>query len=87
MKKSRLTEERLACALKQVELGWRWVSEPQDGRRRGDVLRLAQVVRWTSPVRAQGSAVVRGGEPKLKQLVADLWPDKAMLHWWVTNEL
>ena len=80
MKKSRFTEEQIAFALRQAEHGT-WIEEIT--RKLGISQRT--FYRWKRKFAGMGVAEVRrlkmleGENRKLKQLVADLSPDKQML--------
>lgn len=88
MKKSRFTEEQIAYALKQVELGTAV----------GEVCRKMGIAEATfyvwrkkygglSPSELKRLRVLEEENRKLKQLVADLSLDKAMLQEVVTKKL
>ena len=80
MKKSRFTEEQIAFALKQNELG---VSVEEVSRKMG--ISEATFYNWKQKYRGLGSSELRRlkqleeENSKLKRLVADLSLDKAML--------
>lgn len=88
MKKSKFTEEQIAFALKQAESGTR-VEEVC--RKMG--ISQATFYAWRKKFGGLGVSELRRlrqleeGNRKLKQLVADLSPDKAMLQDVLTKKL
>ncbi|MEA9580407.1 transposase [Xanthomonas nasturtii] len=88
MKKSRFTEEQIACALKQAELGMAL----------GEICRKMGIAEATfcvwrkkygglGPSELKRLRLLEEENRKLKQLVANLSLDKAMLHEVVTRNL
>ncbi|WP_406753788.1 transposase [Stenotrophomonas maltophilia] len=88
MKKSRLTEEQIAYALKQVELG---MAVGEVCRKMG--IAEATFYVWRKRYGGRGASelkrlrLLEEENRKLKQLVAALSLDKAMLQEVVTNKL
>lgn len=64
MKKSRFTEEQIAYALKQAELGMAVGDLSQAGYRGGDVLCVAQEIRRVGSIGAQASAAAGRRKPQ-----------------------
>ena len=80
MKKLRLTEDQVVFALKQAQPG---TPVPEVCRRLGisdaTFYTCRKKVRRDFSFRTETYAAARGGNLRLKKLVADLSPDKAML--------
>ena len=80
MRKSKFTDEQIAFALEASRAGHqRRGGVPQDGHQRRDVLRLEEEVRRYGPSELRRLRQLEEENRKLKQIVADLSLDKAML--------
>ena len=80
MKASRFSDAQMAFILRQARRGHAGRRGLPEGRdQRGDVLQLAEEVRRADAVGDEAAAAARGGERRLKKIVADLSLDKEML--------
>ena len=79
MKRSKFTEDQIAFAPRQNELGTSVEEVPQDGHQRGDVLCVEEEVQRHRPSELRRLRQLEEENRRLKQIVADLSWDKAML--------
>ena len=81
MKRSTFSEAQVAFVLRQAEEGTKVeeVCRRAGGHQSGHDLRVEEEVRWPDAVGDEAPPSVRGGNGRLKRIVADLLLDKEML--------